>query len=99
MCGWIGKGSPAATPITASCFRNPAALIGVRRSVVNRQGEGGACSRCSRRSAQLGAADRVRAAPAVLEALDMQMAVRQVEHVPVTAPMILTPVIPRRPLR
>ena len=36
MCGWIGKGSSAATPITASCFRNPAALIGVRRPAVNR---------------------------------------------------------------
>ena len=31
MRGWIGKGSSAATPITTSCFRNPAALIGVRR--------------------------------------------------------------------
>ena len=35
--------------------------------------------------AQLGAADRVHAGPAVLEALDMQMALRQVEHVPAQA--------------
>ena len=34
--GWTGKGSPAAAPITASRFLNPAAVIGVRRSVVNR---------------------------------------------------------------
>ena len=34
---WVdGEGSSAATPITASCFLNPAAAIGVRRSVVNR---------------------------------------------------------------
>ena len=36
MWGWTGKGSSAAAPITASCFLNPAALVGVRRSVVNR---------------------------------------------------------------
>ena len=33
---WTGKGGLAAGPITASCFLNPAADIGVRRSVVNR---------------------------------------------------------------
>ena len=32
--GWIGKDMPAAIPITASYFLKPAALIGVRRSVV-----------------------------------------------------------------
>ena len=35
MCGWMGKGRPAAT-MTMSCLRKPAAVIGVRRSVVTR---------------------------------------------------------------
>ena len=86
MWGWTGKGNWAATPITANCFLNPAAAH--RRAPLGSEqvrGGGSLLALQPTQGGQLGAAHGVHAGPAVLEPLHMEVALRQVEHVPAQA--------------